>query len=113
MKELQPLLEQITDIVKGTKDFTVSQAPEFVRQFIIKSYLDNAGFMVFFLLTALCFYGIYSNLKDDRDWMPLFIVFAVISFGLAFGVISCSEEMLVIYFAPKVYIVQNIARLLK
>lgn len=115
MSDLAPLIEQVVEIVKGTKDFAVAQAPDFVRQFVIYSYIDTVGWLLFNLVALAAAIGGIMYLRhhwDDLQDLGQFLgstgVLVVGGFS-SFGTIANIDDLISLYFAPKVYIVMHIA----
>lgn len=116
MKELQPLIEQLTEIIKGTKDFTVAQSPDFIRQFLIKSYLDAIGWAMFssffiFLAWRIARYA-KKNWEDTEEGTLLAMLLLAILIGIPglLGLVENIEDIFVIWLAPKAWIVSELVR---
>lgn len=119
MKELQPLIEQIVSLVKDTKDFVLAQAPDFVRQFIVYSYIQAfvclAVGIAALIACALAIKYARNHWNVDRydNLEPRAIIACIVAplFGIG-GILSVfceTQELLTIWLAPKIYIVMNIA----
>lgn len=113
MEELKPILDQLTEIIKGTKEFTMAQAPEFIKQYLIKSFISE---MVDLVLSAIiliaCFYW-YKKLRNNWDYLDeeCFFGSAAIFIGSilgSLGVFISAQNILIIWLSPKVWIVENL-----
>lgn len=119
MKEMTPLIEQVLEIVKGTKGFAIAQAPDFIRQFILLSYTENILSLVFFLLLLAAnvkgAFLLKNNWRDLCAEEQFFGSFLAGAFGI-FSIVMISSnlaDLLALWLAPKVYIVTNISKILK
>lgn len=119
MKELEPLIQQVVDLIKGSKEFVLSQAPDFIRQFVIYSYLNTLGDLVFssicLAIVVKCTFYLRKNWDEIEDIGRFFGPVGVIVGGLfaVLAMISNLNDLVVIHFAPKVYIATHLASCLK
>lgn len=119
MKELEPLINQAVDLIKGSKEFVLDQAPDFIRQFVIYSYLNTLGWLVFssICLAVVLKFAFYLRKNwDELEDIQRFFGSAGATVGaflalLAF--VSNINDLALIRFAPKVYIVTHLASCLK
>lgn len=115
MKELEPLIGQVVDIVKGTKEFVLAQAPDFIRQFIIYSCINTIGWIVFSVICGGVIvkfaFWLKKNWDEVDELVNVFGTIAIIVAGLisGFGVISNICDLFLMWLSPKVYIVTHIA----
>lgn len=118
MKELEPLINQLTEIIKGTKDFTLSQAPDFVRQYLIKSMTEAIAGIVLsvpiFIGSVFLFkYGM-AGLKEYEDEASVCLLVSGSAICFSFIVVCVNiHDLLIIWLAPKVWIVENMVKMMK
>jgi uncharacterized protein YacL len=119
MKELEPLINQAVDLIKGSKEFVLSQAPDFIRQFVIYSYLSTLGWLVFssicLAFVVKCAFYLRKNWDEIDDVGCVFGTTGVIVGGFlaVLAAVSNLNDLALIHFAPKVYIVTHLASCLK
>lgn len=103
----EELLKQVTEIIKGTKDFVVSQAPDIVRQYLnYYTHLYLFGLVAFgvFLITgtALLAYGLRDGYNRDGA-----IVLGAIIFTISLIATICTGiNYYEITTAPKVFLLE-------
>lgn len=115
MKE--DLIKELIEIIKGTKDFALAQAPDVYRNIIVSSIIHKI-FIV--LQSALCIVVIFLLLKSlnkmkEEDWPGCDVKFGQ-AFGTVLGIIAlfigfliaCQnlQELVQIYAAPKAYLLE-------
>ena len=102
----------------GTKEFVLDQAPEAIKQLITWKVWECSIAVVFFLLLTLSFFLLrwYILMKlDDHDQGP-YVCSWIAVVGLSFlpvcGAVSYFHELLEIYLAPKVWLLEYASGLL-
>lgn len=112
---LQDLLTNLTQ----AKGFILEQAPEFCQQVIARQYVELAGWAAWglFLLTtgAIAAYFVHRD-REHRDGEITFLLSAGCAapiFAGAFISIAQATNLIRLYVAPKVYLVEEIMRMLK
>ena len=116
MNDLQPIIEQLTEIIKGTKDLAITQSPDFIRQFLIKSMLDQIGWLVLSGPIVLCAvrwsWFIKKNWDDFQNEECFFHPFGcgILLILSSLAVVINITNLAVIYFSPKVWVVQELIR---
>lgn len=119
------LATELLKIVKNTKDFVVEQAPDVVRQLVQWKIYENtlcilfAGGFIAMCVWALLKLKAKVEAKDSRyDWndpecgMPAIML---IIGGLTLTVWLCDSafELVKVGFAPKIFLLEYLAKLVK
>lgn len=115
--KLAEILGQIASGVKAAGDFTLTQLPDIAQQYVIYGRVSETFFTVMALiLLAVWVRGIIWFWKKADDTDEYAIILFVGSGGgftlAAFSLISLNHALLV-WFAPKVWLIKEIAGLLK
>ena len=126
--ELQiKLVEIITSIQLGigkAGDFAVEQLPDIVQQFIVFGMISNVTYSVIQIvsavLTGFFSYKLFTSpkAKDDRGYIDADYgiggcILAMLSFCSAFAFLLGLRETLLVLFAPKVWLLMELANLIK
>lgn len=112
MKELEPVIQQIIDIIKSTQAFTLAQAPEFIRQFIRLNFWTDIFQITIPIILITLIIKFRSKITDYHEEWPIVMVFVIIAFlTICFIVGSC--DLFELEIAPKVWIVENLRDILK
>lgn len=117
METLAPLIDQVAEIIKGTKDFAISQAPDFVRQYLVLNICQDIGWFCFdaaLLYAVVRFAMVLKDRWDEWDDVGVFLgTLGVIILGTAsaWGVMSMIEDSVEIWLAPKAYLVTHLISL--
>lgn len=114
---LQDLMNNLTQ----AKGFVLGQAPEFCQQLVARQYVEIAGWTAFGCALGVLAAVLWKNVfrKHEDDCMEAEFAFfrwtAAIVFTVpaTFLVISGACNFLRLYVAPKVFLVEEIARMLK
>jgi hypothetical protein len=127
-EELQSkLVEVLTGISEGVaqaKDFAVEQLPDVAQQYIMFGMVwETTAFVVLALLLLpslrLAWNGLKLITAKNSDYMDenrgfTFLLLGGIASGLfGFSVMVQLKPMLLVWFAPKLYLLQGIAGLVK
>ncbi len=119
MKELEPLINQIVELLTGSKELVISQATDFIKQFIIYSYIDTFGWLLF---STICLgvvvkssFYLRKNWDKTNEALCFFGTAGIIGGGIfsVLEILSNICDLLMLYFAPKAYIVTHLAACLK
>ncbi len=118
------ILDSIQGAMKSGSDFVVTQLPDVAQSYIAfgRVWLTFVVALLLIVVIAAAFvslrYGFFGKDKnqyggwtDDRHWAAL-IPLMPITFGGAALIINLRELMLV-WFAPKVWLLQEIAELIR
>jgi hypothetical protein len=115
---LVEILTQIQSTVGQAKDFTLQQLPDIAQSYI---YYGMVSSVVWFLIgLGLCYlsYVFYKKTKGPKeDWYDDKIAEWVVSalsgfFGASITFVAL-ENLLLVWFAPKVWLLKEIASFLK
>lgn len=122
---LNKFMQAMLDVLKSAKDFTLEQAPDIMRQVVAFETARSAIWLGLWLTmpTAVAVLWIWvvrsdktrdAKLLDDEDfWAPL----ALVSFGAVavstIGIIVKSIDLAKVLVAPKVYLLEYFAELVK
>jgi hypothetical protein len=127
-EELQSkLVEVLTGISEGVaqaKDFAVEQLPDVAQQYIMFGMVwETTAFVVLTLLLLASlrlawagfkpFLSKTSSYADEDRGLVLLIVGGAASLLLGFGWALQLKAVLLVWFAPKLYLLQGIAGLVK
>lgn len=115
-------------------DFAVAQAPEVIQQLLMWKFTES---LITFLfgLTILASISIWLYFKVWKVWetkwcyteetkysyhesgeikdSALFLIFLSIPYGLSFLIVACNLDWLKIWIAPKLYLIEYAASLVK
>lgn len=112
MKELEPVIQQIIDIIKSTQAFTVAQAPEFIRQFMrFCFWIDIIRITIPIILITLII-KLRSKIADYHEEWLIVMAFVIIAFLTIYFIVG-SCDLFELEIAPKVWIVENLRDILK
>lgn len=113
---LQDLLNNLTQ----AKGFILDQAPELCQQLVARGmYMPLAHAVIALIVVIVCsaiILGGIMLIKKDRDWAegaPILIIPLVGALFSTFVVFDKACTALSIYIAPKVFLVEEITRMLK
>ena len=117
--ELQTkLVEIITSIQIGigkAGDFAVEQLPDIVQQYILFGIVSNVSSSLSLLAIAI-FFGIaaYKAFKpNDTERQNLSMVFVICSLIATLFFVAGLEETILVLFAPKVWLIMEMAQMIK
>jgi hypothetical protein len=125
-KQLPELLEYIGNICKDSTDFVLAQAPEVVQQLILLKRVECSIFLCLSVsMVTLLTWGAQHSIQklreahDEQDDGPI-ILWIIATVGTVFGAgvltlvtIDHISDTLTVWLAPKVYILEYAANLLK
>jgi len=120
--ELQSkLVEVLTGISEGVsqaKDFAVEQLPDVAQQYILFGMVWEttllALYATFIALIAFGLWKLWSNDAAGDEAVAGLVVFGGFSLvGLLFAFVIQLKPVLLVWFAPKLYLLQGIAGLVK
>lgn len=109
------LLQEILETLKSTKGFVLEQAPDIVQQF----YKWKVAEHIFYVILALIISGVMISLackywecvtKDDNAGPVVAGIVGLVAMGVALGNVF---NLIQIYVAPKIYLIEYITELLK
>jgi hypothetical protein len=116
MEKADAILGGLMSAVKTTADVAAEQLPLLAQEYLRFALVWETGV---FLILCGATYGCYWFGRKWYDWVDhpsekaaAFITAAPASL-LAFGAVSQLREVLLVWTAPKIYLLENIARLLK
>lgn len=116
--KLAEILGQIASGVKMAGDFTMTQLPDIAQQYVLYGLIKNTIFLVLFLIViaglakSILWTFRRPSMEDElKGPFVFFEVLAIVGFG-AFTLIQAKETLLV-WFAPKVWLIKEIAGLIK
>jgi hypothetical protein len=120
--ELQSqLVEVLTGISEGVaqaKDFAIEQLPDVAQQYIMFGMVwETALLVIFAVLITLIAFGIWkiwvSDSLEFEAGAGLIILGFCAEIALLFAFIFQLKPVLLVWFAPKLYLLQGIAGLVK
>ena len=119
-EELIKNIAGVVEYIKQGADFVKEQAPLFIQEYLtFKTYL-----LLFWetILLAVVVGGVLFGIKsikkskDAEDYSDedFYITASIISIGIAIacfiGLICCSEELVKVIFAPRVFLVDHLLK---
>lgn len=110
------LADMITSAVGGVKEgisFIQGQLPDVVYQLVVYNrVLCTLGFLFGIFLILLCVYAVKKFSKGEWDWefSPVLVVPFI---GSVFMIFGSTSEMLKLWFAPKIWLIEYAADLLQ
>lgn len=112
---LLSILHSTINAATVAKDFLMAEIPEVIRQLLVWHAVEAGVLALCFLVPALLLVGAFWK---NREWcfeelgpLNLFILFGVI--GLSSGAVVNGLTVLKIWIAPKLYLIEYAARLVK
>jgi hypothetical protein len=120
--QLASTLKDLTNTAGQIKDFTMEQVPDVIHQWLLYALIDNImGFIFGSLLIWLSYMTAtkWSDQTKDHwgDWseskMITTIFGGLLSVGSLFFVVENLSNIFKIIIAPKLYIIQHIASIIK
>ncbi|MEL7477269.1 MAG: hypothetical protein AAGJ17_00040 [Pseudomonadota bacterium] len=130
-EELQSALTSViintADSFKSVKDFTLEQAPDVIKQLLlwngIYSFIEFVvGLIVISLTVIMCFKVVKISKDENIDIVDDFCFFGIMSFpigfafsmlNLSFGIFLLNFDWLKIWIAPKAWLIEYAANLVK
>lgn len=110
----EELQKEILEIVKGTKDFVVTQAPDSIQQLLQYEYMSSIGWGGVCIIGLILFNIILvvSLLQKDRwtGWEPFKMISPVVSFLLFICMVCNYVTAYQIKHYPKGYLLKQVLR---
>ncbi len=100
-------------------DFAMQQAPDLIHQLLMYNFIVSLLSFVFSLslLIGSCYFIFYSFKQyASKKWdetNSIFLIFMIFPIGLSFIAMVNSTTWLKIWIAPKIYLIEYAARLLR
>lgn len=127
MEEIgKDLAKELLATLQGAKSFAIEQAPDVVRQLLVWKYAVAVAqtvscAMLISLILAWSIKWAPALIERQKDkyfdtdivWMPTIIVGGTGGVILLIGVIHGAAAWLQLHFAPKVYLIEYLSRLVK
>jgi hypothetical protein len=121
--KLVEVISSISDSVGQVKDFTVEQLPDVAQQYILFGMIWETIALAIFLILSACsikivIWGIKKN-RTALDYYDGDYGFAAIISGgvgsIVFSVLLVAQiqQVLLVFLAPKLYLIQGLANLVK
>lgn len=121
--EISPdLAKEVLSIVQGSKDFIIEQAPDLVQQIIAYNYYINW----FYLFICILMIGsvIYAAKKaivlsredsyHNEGWILIHSLYGLfVGFGSFIFTLGTVNNLLLLHFAPKIFLIEYLSRLIK
>ena len=116
---LAQVLEKALEVAEKTGEFVTDHAPEVIQQLLAWKFAEA---VIVFVLTSLLLgifaYGIYAAIKNNEnyeaDWVPAIFTLSVVG-GVVALMFWCMAlmNMVMIWVAPKVYLLEYASMLLR
>jgi hypothetical protein len=121
--KLVEVISSISDSIGQVKDFAVEQLPDVAQQYILFGMIWEAITLAIFLILSACsiklvIWGIKKN-RTELDYYDRDAGFAAIISGgvgsTVFFVLSIAQiqQVLLVFLAPKLYLIQGLVNLVK
>lgn len=115
---LAKFLTELGSTLKDTKDFSIEQLPLIAKEIITYNLAESIMGIVLCLggvgLSVYFWKKIQKYLSDSNDdSSPLFILPGVGALGCSIGVVVNLTNVIFIYFAPRVFLLEYVAHLLR
>jgi hypothetical protein len=116
--KLVEILGAISDGVAQAKDFAVEQLPDIAQQYIL---LGRAWETIAFSISVAAVVGLVygtvkiaksQNIDDSEQWVMALMVGGAAFLSLLIA-IDRLKDFLLVWFAPKLYLIQGLAQLVK
>ena len=122
--KLVEVLTGISESVAQAKDFAIEQLPDVAQQYIMFGMVwETTAFVVLtlLLLASLCvawagvkpFLSETPSYEDEDGGLGLLLLGGIPSLFLGVGWVLQLKALLLVWFAPKLYLLQGIAGLVK
>jgi hypothetical protein len=124
-EHIQRILKGMADSLEGSTDFVLAQAPEVIQQLIMLKRIEYSIFLCLsVVILALLTWGAHQSIRklreahDNND--DVIILWFIAAFCTVFSAgacilvtFECISDTLTVWFAPKVFILEYAAHLLK
>ncbi len=118
------ILTSIQNTVGQAKDFAVEQLPDIAQQYVVFGMVSNITMSVIVLLLSIGFavlaYKLYKYPDNKGSYGGIGIEFGFGIFSSIIGSLGCMlafiltlKETLLVVFAPKVWLLMELAKLVK
>lgn len=106
------ILDYVGETVKKTGDFVVEQAPDIAIQYVAYARATSTTAIVAaVVLGSIAIWGCYKTMRDDDLLYLMLSMFpTIVSVGLLIGNFN---KFFMSWFAPKVYLLTEIVKLIK
>ena len=116
--KLVEILTQIQGNVSQAKDFTLQQLPDIAQSYIYYGMVSSAVWTLIGLGLCYLSYFFYKKTKEPKeDWdddkIAEWVVSTLSGFFGTITTIVALENLLLVWFAPKVWLLKEIASFLK
>lgn len=116
-EKLVEIIGSIQNGIAATTDFAVAQLPDVAQQYIAFGRVnETAGLAAMLLLVALGIWLIFRSLKatkEDGDYFPSVIASACATGAAIYFTVIVFEGAVMVWFAPKIYLIKGLANLIK
>jgi hypothetical protein len=109
---LAKFIDTMTGLLNSAKDFTLEQAPEVMREIVVyHTALYALGVLIGLVLIAAGTYCLRRAFKEEQEiWLALGALPAL--FGPLF-LVFCLPDLLKVTLAPKLFLIEYFAGLVK
>ena len=116
-KQLANVIGGITQAVGKGADFALSQLPDIAQQYVAYGRALSTAWMLFGLamavLAAFLIKKACNEETDDTESVYLAAFGCLSGFVALITVVITSNQFVLVWFAPKIYVLQGLAGLLK
>lgn len=120
MKEIEPLINALIDLINSSKNLVVEQSPEIVRQWIKWGFWEDIGWVIFCAVLLVFVFPMLKWCRRNREeifdgpgFMITHILIGVYAFFSFLGFLSNAIELVQISVAPKVWLIEHVISLAK
>lgn len=121
------MLQQSMASISSMADWTKGQLPELVHQFIVYRSIYHATFTILFCMIDIalvyishkCYkrYKLFDTINRDTDtaqWNLLVCIFGyAFAFLFIFGIIHNAYELVLLHYAPKIYLINYVTDIMQ
>jgi hypothetical protein len=116
--KLVEILGAISDGVAQAKDFAVEQLPDIAQQYILFGRAwETIALSISVMVLVGLIYGVVKIAKNQSMYVDARWMLAILTAGAAFLslliTIDKLKDFLLVWFAPKLYLIQGLAQLVK
>jgi hypothetical protein len=113
------ILTSIQTTVSGAKDFTLAQLPDIANQYITYGIVSNVTYSVGALIiaTVCCWIACWClrgmRIRDSETLFGGMMASTIVGLFFLYNFIVGLEETIMVIFAPKVWLILELSKLIK
>lgn len=121
--KLVEILDAIQQATRATGDFLLEQLPDIAQQYIMYGRVSSLMWVAFWIIAALasayacrhCWRKEHEQSNTDKtgSWGFGAVLSGAAAFGTGLGVVNCAQDALLVWLAPKVWLIKALAEMAK